>query len=122
MLNDNAEKCRGCTIKHLSEVLVALKDTDTNEVIRNAYICGNLAHAANHFMHYSPAIADNIRTLRLDSINDDLSLALPVTEISQRLSGIIEAVAAYNEKPGETNNPVLGGERKASGCRCRRQK
>ena len=124
VIDNDAEKCRGCTIKHLSEVLVALGDTDTSELIRNAYICGNLAHAANHFVHYSPKIAEKIRELRLDCINNDLTLALPLTEIGQRLSDIIEQVAKYKEPVKSVDTKVNTGalmtKPGTGGCRCRK--
>ena len=126
MVDNDVEKCRGCTIKHLSDVVVSLRDTDLTPVIHNAYMCGNLAHAANHFVKYSAEIADQIRTLRLDSINNDLSLALPVEEIEQRLYKIIELVAKYRTEGAVETAPTTENVRViktggGGGCRCQKK-
>ena len=125
MINDTAEKCRGCTIKHLSEARVSLQNTENITVLDVADICGNLGHAANHFVHYSPDIAEQIRTLRLDSINNDLTLALDPADISLRLDSIIESVAAWKEleKPVPAAASLAQiAPPKSGGCRCRQKR
>ena len=124
-MTDTAEKCKGCTIKHLSDVLVWLQEEDKPEIVRNAYISGNLSHAANHFIHYSPEIADAIRQLRLDCIGEDLKLSLSVSEIEARLKSIISDVAEYTEPTPtqpenflKTTSHGKAPRTQKGGCRC----
>lgn len=125
MINDTAEKCRGCTIKHLSEALVWLDAETSDECIRGAYICGNLAHAANHFVHYSAEIADHIRQFRLDSINENLTLAISIEEARAGIEDLIKQVSAYREPPKVVvtvtpTPPTIKAATpiKKGGCRC----
>ena len=122
MINDTAEKCRGCTRKHLSEALVWLDIEGEEECIRGTYICGNLAHAANHFIHYSTEISDHIRQVRLDAINENLTLAIPKDEIKQRLESIIKEVTEYKEPAPPEPLSVIRSQTTSSpkkgGCRC----
>ena len=51
MITDqDAEACKQCTLKHLSTALVTLTDDDTPDILKKVYFCGNLSHAANHFV------------------------------------------------------------------------
>ena len=130
MINDTAEKCLGCTIKHLTEVLVAINDIDTPEKLRAAYVCGNLSHAANHFMHYNKDIADQIRELRLDCINTDLTFALPLTEIVSRLEDLTLMAIKSVENNGSVTatkkrverQQQTGQQTTVRGCRCGQKK
>lgn len=123
MINNDAEKCRGCTIKHLSEALVGASLSKPLTKLDIAYICGNLGHAANHFVHFSPELAACIRTLRLDSINDDLTLAIDQSVLVTRLEQLIDAIASWKEPPPEAipiqPDKNLTPTIKKTGCRCR---
>ena len=121
MINDNAEKCRGCTIKHLSEAFSLLKEGKDLDKLDIAYICGNLGHAANHFVHFSPEIAAKIRELRLDSINEDLTLALDKITLQTRLEKLILEIGDWKEpEPVKIVQPAVKSDPPAPkrGCRC----
>ena len=123
MINDTAEKCRGCTLKHLTTVLAWLDDTDHPPVLRGAYICGNLAHAANHFIHYDKMIASKIRMLRIEGVNNDLSLNLDTETFKKRVEDLIENVASYVEPvepPVVVSIMARTGAKTSGGCGCRK--
>lgn len=125
MINDSAEKCQGCTLKHLTTALVWLEDTEHPEKLKAAYVCGNLAHAANHFVHYSQPIAEKIRQLRLNGINNNLTFAKPTDELTQELQKVLEEVSDYKEPeksvllvaPPETKTAQVPSK----GCGCRKR-
>ena len=121
MIDQNTEKCRACTVKHLSAALTALDDESE---LKGAYFCGNLVHAANHFMHYSQELANEMRQLRLSAQNESLSFILPTEEIRAKLAAIIKQVTEFVEPK---NNPEvriipIQVSQPSSGCPCRNKK
>lgn len=119
IIDHDTEKCRACTVKHLSAALVALEGT---ELLDRADFAGNLGHAANHFMWYSADIAAQIRQLRLDAQDEKLNYALSAEDIRTRLGELLKAVTDF-EEPVEAPVavPVVQAAPKASGCGCRRK-
>lgn len=123
MIDLNTEKCRACTIKHLSAALAALEDDDK---LAPAYYCGNLVHAANHFMQYDQTISAQIRQLRLDSQDERLAYTLDKSVIKERLSSLIQAVKDFQEPAKGSQpealvvSPTVVTPTKTSGCRCRK--
>ena len=106
ILTDNAiEACRQCTLKHLATALVCLTDEDSPDILRRMYFCGNLAHAANHFLHVDEKISEDIRQLRLDAQNDELQFTLDPTIIKERLAAVTSAVTAYTPPPPPPPKP-----------------
>lgn len=121
MIDQNTEKCKACTVKHLSAALTALDD---ESALKGAYFCGNLVHAANHFMHYSQVLADEMRQLRLAAQDESLSFTKPLSDIRTKLEGLIKKVTEFVEP---SNNPEvkitpIQPSQHSSGCPCRNKK
>lgn len=96
MIYDNdAEVCRQCTLKHLTTAMVSLTDEESPEMLRKVYFCGNLSHAANHFVKLDEIVAEEMRALRIDAQDDHLDFKLSVDAIKERLLGVIEKVATF---------------------------
>ena len=128
MIDLNTEKCRACTVKHLSAALTALDDSDE---LRGAYFCGNLVHAANHFMRYSQFIADKIRKLRLEAQDEQLQFIQPIDNIRDQLKALINEVTSFEEiapepeKYSETaadKDETVSTPKRSAGCPCRNKK
>ena len=129
----NAEKCRACTLKHLSTVLVYLDDTDTDPILKAAYVVGNLAHAANHFLQYDITISDEIRALRLEIIDDKFKFIKEPAEIKDALQAIITKITVWKEpeqpvippvyrtNSAATNTSAIPPSTKKSGCGCHKK-
>lgn len=124
MIDLHTEKCRACTLKHLSAALTALDDVEDS--MAPAYYCGNLVHAANHFLRYDQQISNQIRQLRLDSQDEYLNYRLPLDEIKSRLKNLIQVVVDFKE-PVKTDNPPAQPvkaptpTKTAGGCGCRKK-
>jgi len=123
----DVEVCRQCTLKHLSTAMVSLTDEDIPNILKQVYFCGNLAHAANHFVKIDEKIAEDIRALRIDAQDDRLNFTMDIEQIKERLIAVIEAVTTYQppepekvEEPPEEKKeaPVV----QKRGCPCHAHK
>jgi len=101
VIDAKTEDCRQCTLKHLSTALVTLADEDIPDILKRVYFCGHLSHAANHFVHISEDLAEEIRVLRLDAQNDRLEFLLAPDVMQTRLTGIINSITTYQPPPVE---------------------
>lgn len=106
VIDAKTEDCRQCTLKHLSTALVTLADEDIPDILKRIYFCGHLSHAANHFVHISEDLAEEIRVLRLDAQNDRLEFLLRTDVMQTKLTRIINSIASY-QPPAE---PVTEAE------------
>lgn len=102
MVNDfDAEKCKQCTMKHLSTAVAVLRDDGLPDMLRRVYFCGNLSHAANHLVHLDEQLAEDVRGVRIDAQDDGLNFKLTPEEITQRLMAIIDDVSKLEVKVPE---------------------
>lgn len=117
-----AEACKQCTLKHLSTAVVCLTDEDLPDILKRVYFCGNLSHAANHFVKLDEAIAETMRALRIDAQDDRLEFILDMQDIKNRLVAIIEQVSSFippePEQPKPLPMPTSEGAPKKRGCPC----
>lgn len=97
----DAETCKQCTMKHLSTALTVVDDSEMPEMLRRVYFCGNLSHAANHLVHLSEQLAEDVRGLRIDAQDDGLNFKMDVSAIKERLLVIINDVSEIKTQPPE---------------------
>ena len=119
------ETCRACAMKHLSDALVWLNDKDTQEVVRNAYISGNLSHASGHLLSLSSEAANSVRETRLRLLDDALKLRVSIEEAVDAIKADIELVSELSTKVEETEPKKAVGvyvsnsaPKKSGGCGC----
>ena len=99
------ESCKACTMKHLSDALVSSKDPNLSEGLKGFYISGNLSHAGNHIVRLSPAVAAEIRNLRIDSLDDRLCMKITSADFERRVLELLDAVRDI-----EPSRPAIPGD------------
>jgi len=102
MIRDTAEKCKACTLKHLSEAYtILISDDDIDTTIKGAHIYGNLLHAANHVVEYSEDLYKTISKVLTDHFTTDLA-TLNVEGLQNALIEITRRV--YTELPSNSTD------------------
>lgn len=127
IIDDQTETCRQCTLKHLSTALVALTDDTLSDIQKRVYFCGNLSHAANHFVHIDETLAEAVRALRIDAQNDRLEFIMPIQDIEQRLTTVIEQISKFDPPPPRSAEKITTVKNPATptttpqkrGCPCK---
>ena len=120
--DDYIEKCKNCTLKHLSAALLLCDDTDYSPILRAAYFSGNLSHAENHIVKIDETLAANIRDIRLSTGVEALleNKEWDTQSTKTGLAQIIQAVYSFepkNEPKKAINVPKIEQKSKKH-CNC----
>ena len=95
------ESCKACAMKHLSDALMWLNDEDAEEVVRNAYISGNLSHASGHLLESFPNVADQVRNVRLAILDPNLRMIVDKDTAIEYVQNLIKMLREEADKREE---------------------